>query len=205
MTPSPLEEMAPNPEEMEAAPEEMEAPPEPANLMEEPEYWASSDDGEMLAGFCREKVDGYVEVMKTSSFWRNARKNWRYFHNMYTGFKSSGSKSIESMGRDGQLKQISLNHFRELIGHVVDLVTQNRPDFQTEATRDDHDSLKNAELGDAIVNDYMTEGRLEKRFGSTDGLYILPVGLAHRLNNRHGQKRNNGSAGPDARWRFQVL
>ena len=144
-------------------PENMAAAPTQPNLTEEPEYWASSDDGEMLAGFCRERVDGYQESMKSSSFWRNARRNWRYFHNMYGG-KSAGNKSIESLGRDGQLKQISLNHFRELIGHVVDLVTQNRPDFQTEATRDDHDSLKNAELGDAVVNDYLVEGRLEKRF-----------------------------------------
>jgi len=83
-----------------------------------------------------------------------------------------------SRRRDGQLKQISVNHFRELIGHILNLITQNRPSFQTEATRDDHDSLKNAQLGDAIVNDYLIDKKLEKRFKrAVEHAMVLQMGF----------------------------
>lgn len=132
---------------------------------EEPDYWASNVDGETLSEKCRERLNDFTEVMQTSRYWDNCRRNWRYYHGLYTGAGSGrGSTAVESLGRDGQLKQINLNHFRELIGHVLTLVTQHRPAFETEATKDDHDSLKNAELGDAIVNQYLSEGKLENRF-----------------------------------------
>ena len=132
---------------------------------EEPDYWASNTDPEELAAKCRERLNSFIEVMQTSRFWDNCRRNWRYYHGMYSGKGAGrGATAVESLGRDGQMKQLNLNHFRELIGHVLTLVTQDRPSFQTEATKDDHDSLKNAELGDAIVEQYLSEGKLETRF-----------------------------------------
>ena len=132
--------------------------------MEGPDYWAAGADPEELAERCRERLNDFMEVMQTSRYWDDCKRNWRYYHGLYGGAGSGrGSTAVESLGRDGQLKQMNLNHFRELIGHVLTLVTQHRPAFETEATKDDHDSLKNAELGDAIVNGYLKEGKLENR------------------------------------------
>tara|TARA_B100001245_G_scaffold230525_1_gene210257 strand:+ start:1404 stop:3476 length:2073 start_codon:yes stop_codon:yes gene_type:complete len=130
-----------------------------------PEYWASEKDPDKLAEHARDRVDDFIETMKKARFWSNASRNWNYYHGLFTGKGLSASDAaIEVMGRDGQLRQISLNHFHELIGHMLNLVTQNRPAFETEATRTDHDALKSAELGDAIVNDYLKDKGLEKRF-----------------------------------------
>ena len=129
------------------------------------DYWAAGTDPEELAAQCRIRLNDFIEVMQTSRFWDNCRRNWRYYHGLYSGKGAGrGATAIESLGRDGQMKQLNLNHFRELIGHVLTLVTQDRPSFQTEATKDDHDSLKNAELGDAIVEQYLSDGDLETRF-----------------------------------------
>ena len=137
----------------------------PVVVSDPPEYWAAEADPDKLADHARERVDDFVETMKKARFWSNASRNWNYYHGLFTGKGLSASDAaIEVMGRDGQLRQISLNHFHELIGHMLNLVTQNRPAFETEATRTDHDAIKSAELGDAIVNDYLKDKGLEKRF-----------------------------------------
>ena len=137
----------------------------PVLVGEKVEYWINEQDPDKLADHARDRVDDFIETMKKAKFWSNASRNWNYYHGLFTGKGlSSSDAAIEVMGRDGQLRQISLNHFHELIGHMLNLVTQNRPSFETEATRTDHDAIKNAELGDAIINDYLHDKGLEKRF-----------------------------------------
>ena len=143
----------------------IEKPSAPVLVGEKVEYWITEQEPDKLADHARDRVDDFIEKMKKSRFWSNASRNWNYYHGLFTGKGLSASDAaIEIMGRDGQLRQISLNHFHELIGHMLNLVTQNRPAFETEATRTDHDAMKNAELGDAIVNDYLQDKGLEKRF-----------------------------------------
>ena len=143
----------------------IEKPNSPVLVGEKIEYWITEKDPDKLADHARDRVDDFIEKMKQARFWSNASRNWNYYHGLFTGKGLSASDAaIEVMGRDGQLRQISLNHFHELIGHMLNLVTQNRPAFETEATRTDHDAIKNAELGDAVVNDYLQDKGLEKRF-----------------------------------------
>ena len=139
--------------------------PEPLVVGDKVKYWINEEDPAKLADHARDRVDDFTETMKKARFWNNASRNWNYYHGLFTGKGLSASDAaIEVMGRDGQLRHISLNHFHELIGHMLNLVTQNRPAFETEATRTDHDAIKNAELGDAIINDYLQDKGLEKRF-----------------------------------------
>ena len=134
----------------------IEQPDAPVKIGEKVEYWVTEQEPDKLADHARDRVDDFIEKMKKSRFWANASRNWNYYHGLFTGKGLSASDAaIEVMGRDGQLRQISLNHFHELIGHMLNLVTQNRPAFETEATRTDHDAIKNAELGDAVINDYL--------------------------------------------------
>ena len=142
-----------------------EKPTTPVMVGEKIEYWINEKEPDKLADHARDRVDDFIEKMKKARFWGNASRNWNYYHGLFTGKGLNASDAaIEVMGRDGQLRQISLNHFHELIGHMLNLVTQNRPAFETEATRTDHDAIKNAELGDAIINDYLQDKGLEKRF-----------------------------------------
>ena len=143
----------------------IEQPTAPVLVGERVEYWINEQDPDKLADHARDRVDDFIEKMKKARFWSNASRNWNYYHGLFTGKGLSASDAaIEVLGRDGQLRQISLNHFHELIGHMLNLITQNRPAFETEATRTDHDAIKNAELGDAVVNDYLQDKGLEKRF-----------------------------------------
>ncbi len=141
-------------------------------------YWATEKKGDKLAAHCESKFVDFADRMDTSNYWQNSSRNWDYFNGIFTGGdRGAGSTAIKSIGR-GDMKMIGVNHFRELLMHVDNLVTQNRPAFDTEASRADADSMKNAQLGDAIVEDYLVEGKLDKKLrrAVTHGL-VLQMGF----------------------------
>ena len=93
------------------------------------EYWAAVDDEQKLAASCIDRVKDFRDRMRTSRQWSSARRNWYYYHNIY--FKNQNDysdTSIRVMGRDGQLRAISLNHFRELMSHNLNIAAENKQD-----------------------------------------------------------------------------
>ena len=153
-------------------------------------YWASENDPEKLAQYCINRVEDYQDQMRTSQYWNNALRNWRYFHNLFfDGTWDTESMAIKKLGRDGEQVGYSEGHFRNLVMHIFNLITQDRPSYQVRAKHGDQRSLKQAELGKHITNHYLEDQDLEDVFNKAvlDALVLQNAYVFHPWDPNSGE------------------
>lgn len=130
-------------------------------------YFAAKPPEE-LAGELSKKVESFVNETITSGLKARWLKSWRYYYNRYfadnLGSVSVGATDIKMLGEQGELSAVSLNHYRNLIQHILVLTTSIRPAIDVLATNSDSKSQKQAKLGGQLIDYYMREKELEKYF-----------------------------------------
>ena len=87
---------------------------------------------------------------------------WRSLYNQYyKGYYTRGRP--ESRGEAGELTKVSVNHFRNMCLHVVNMVTAQRPSFDPRAANSDYKSQAQTILAKGILDYYMRNGGLEDK------------------------------------------
>ena len=74
------------------------------------------------------------------------------------------SSKIKEEGRLGYLKKYKANHFRNVIRHILQLATSQRINYAPQATNSDYKSLSQTVLAKGILDHYLVEEKLEKKF-----------------------------------------
>lgn len=125
-------------------------------------YWASSQDEEECIGYLRERIDEFGKELALNKLDRQILQNWRFYHGMFFGDTSNMvSGGIKYLGEQGEYNGLPINHFRNLLQHLLTLTTQNRPSTEAIAVNADLKSLHQARLGTEILDYYFREKRAE--------------------------------------------
>jgi hypothetical protein len=125
-------------------------------------YFAAVTDPRQLAAGMQEKVTQYRN-------WCNDRglvENWRKKLSNYYGISAGGNSShaVTSGGSEGELSMVKVNDLHNLIQNQLVLVTGQRPAGIARAINSDSSSLKNARIGTAVAEHYMTSVGFEQKF-----------------------------------------
>ena len=91
--------------------------------------------------------------------WVKSYNNYFGKHYSFTG-ESFGDASIRRGGKDGEIALVTVNHYRNLIKHIHNLATNQRPSFDVRAINSDLRSLQQAKLANNILEAYLREKRL---------------------------------------------
>jgi hypothetical protein len=128
------------------------------------EYFAILPSSE-LAGEVEKKVESFTQETLVNGLRNRWRKSWRYYYNKYFNDAMStfslSSDDIKLLGDEGELTAMSVNNYRNLIQHLLVMTTSNRPAMEVRASNSDAKSLTQAKLGNALLDYYMREKRLE--------------------------------------------
>ena len=128
-------------------------------------YWATEEDPEVIIDTLGSKIDEYANYIRNNQLWRKVLRNLRYYYNLYYDESTDSiDMEVKSLGDEGELAGLSVNHFRNLIQHILSLATQNRPAWDTRAVNTDLKSLEQARLGNNILEYYMREMDLERKY-----------------------------------------
>lgn len=73
------------------------------------------------------------------------------------------SNKIGAVGSNGKISAYKANHARNVVQHILNLVTANRPTLKSSATNTDAKSQAQTILGDGIVDYYMREKGLDRK------------------------------------------
>ncbi len=118
--------------------------------------------GDRLAG----KVADYYQYLTSSALvdlWR--RSYYSYYGLMedtaLTGFGIFAIGRIRASGQEGEVASIKVNHYRNLLTHLLVLTTNEKQALKTRAINSDSDALASAYLGDGLVDYYFREGNIE--------------------------------------------
>ncbi len=128
------------------------------------EYFASLPPQE-LAGEVQKRREAFSQETVTNGLRKRWRKSWRYYYNKYfndsmSTFSISGD-DIKALGDEGELSAMSVNNYRNLITHLLVMTTSNRPAMEVRAANSDAKSMTQARLGNALLDYYLREKRLE--------------------------------------------
>lgn len=128
-------------------------------------YFAALPIDELLPE-CERKVEDYQDyVLRTGKLtvWRTNWEMWMRAE-MKIGIRFGGDR--------GQYKLIESNIYRSVVSGLVSVIANQRPSFQPEAINDDHKSLSQDLVFDAVSNYYLKVKHMEDAYktGLTYGL-----------------------------------
>lgn len=131
--------------------------------MDKTQYFAALPSEE-LALELTSRVETFSNEIESTLIKAKWQKSYRHYHNMpLFGQRVPGANSdIRAGGSQGELSEISINDYRNLLQHLLVLTTSNRPAFDVRATNSDSKSLSQARLGNKILDYYLREKRLEQ-------------------------------------------
>ena len=104
-----------------------------------------------------EKVTDYYNYVRTSgrlALWRRSYE--AYYRQHYQG----GTTYRD--GEQGELHKVNVNQYRNLVQHVMTLITQQRTAFDCRATNTDYESISQTILGNSLLDYYNREKRMER-------------------------------------------
>lgn len=127
--------------------------------MNEKPYFANLPK-EQIAEALYEKVTNYYEKLESSGKLALYSKVHRYYFALNQGGRHEAI-GIQRAGVQGELSLLKANHYRNLLTHLLVLVTQQRPAFDCRAINTDYKSQIQTILGKNILEYYLREKRLD--------------------------------------------
>lgn len=125
-------------------------------------YWAA-DSSDAVA----HTLDGKFNEWKQEIVNNRMKRKWLKSYYMYFGrhWKEGADlddTEIMRVGDEGELKAITINHYRNLIKHILVLTTNQKPAFDVRAINADHESLQQAKLANNILEAYLKDKKLRR-------------------------------------------
>jgi len=120
------------------------------------EYFANKpfeDIGQELM----KRVDDYYEYLATSGRWRLYTRSYEYYFNG----QQRGAR-IQKTGAQDEYDTIYINHYRNIIQHLVNNTTSQRPSFEPHATNTDYKSQSQTIVASGILEFYNRHLRVER-------------------------------------------
>lgn len=108
------------------------------------------------------KKEMWHEFIKGTGIMQLWAEKMRTYYGM--GTNGSSSQRISYGGSQGELSLMRINDFRNLLTHVLTLITSQRPAGQAKAVNTDSQSLRNAKIGTAVSEYYLSQGGYEQKF-----------------------------------------
>lgn len=138
------------------------------------QYWASVDTKDLGPKLDEKIKDYYSSLIATGRV-----DVWRRSFRMLYGWDPQGSykssRHITFSGEEGENVNASANLIRAFTRAMHTQITGSRPSYQCRSTADDAQATETVQLGNALLDYYWTEARIEDA-ASTMAWYALPAG-----------------------------
>jgi hypothetical protein len=123
------------------------------------QYFASKEPKD-CASVLLNKASTFFNVWRTNEYIDKMNVSWRFYHGAYAD-NMSESHRVNFTGEQGELVQLSVNHYSNLAQHMLNMVTSSRPVMESRAVNTDYKSLAQTYLANGILEYYMREKNLE--------------------------------------------
>jgi len=159
------------------------------------------------------KVEEFYNNLDSLGYFALVAKSHAYYFGSSGSETSTGrvftSGAIRRGGEQGEQYNFKINTYRNILQHLLVMTTGERPQMETQATNTDSESISQADLGNELLEHYMTNQRLEKLFVQSCE-YALAYASGHievtwdtDRGNQYGVKED-GSVVYDGDMRFDL-
>jgi len=129
-------------------------------------YWALETDHSTLLSHLDEKTRNYQDDLKATGLLNVYEKAFRAYYGGRVGNvgRMAGSlfdsSSLSQGGKQGEKTRLKANHFRNLLRHLHQLTTSQKPAMSARASNSDFKSQAQTVLADGILDYYWREKNL---------------------------------------------
>lgn len=123
------------------------------------QYWATLEDHKELLDHLDKKIKAYYDDARATGILNVWERSFRAYYGgrIGTGGAIFDSSKLSPGGKQGQKTRLKANHFRNLIRHLHQLVTQQKPNVQARASNSDYKSQSQTILGNGLIDYYWRE------------------------------------------------
>lgn len=122
-------------------------------------YFALTPNSD-LEGELTKKVKDYFKYVRTNGIYYL----WLRSYNEYLKAITTHRGIVPDTGPSGEYKALYINHYRNILQHLLTLITSQRPSFDARAVNSDHESMSQAILANSLLDYYMREKKLDRDF-----------------------------------------
>lgn len=119
-------------------------------------YFARKPRAEVAAE-CMKKVSAYYDYTREIGRWGLWK---RCYDNYYMGERTGGV--ISKVGEQDELSTMSANHFRNILEHIINQTTNQRPEYEPRAVNTDWDSQAQTYVARGVLDYYNREKHLDR-------------------------------------------
>ena len=137
---------------------------EPSQL----EDYFALKNGRELDAACFDRIDKYhrnIEATGKLSTWKRSYKNY------YLG--GIEHARLQTAGEKNQLVIAQVNHFANILSHILNNVTNQRPNLKARASNSDFKSLAQTKVGNQVLEYYLDKKGLEDYLVATAELSLI--------------------------------
>ena len=130
-------------------------------------YWAS-EPFEMLGGVLGDKINKYYQHIQLTgriTTWQNV--NYHYHHTYYNG------ADLRQAGDNGEFELLTINHFKNILHHMINMVSGEDISYSPRTTNTDSKSQKQALLSQNILEYYISERKVDRKLRIVDKYALL--------------------------------
>lgn len=129
------------------------------------QYWASSSDTEEILDALDEKIKNYYDDLRATGLLTMYERAYRsYYGGRVTQFGLGESifetSKLSRGGKQGEKTRLKANHSRNLLKHLHQLTTAQKPDVQGRAANSDSKSQSQTILASGLLDYYWREKNL---------------------------------------------
>lgn len=123
------------------------------------QYFAAKEPKE-VTNILLGRAKSFYSVLQSNFYLEKIRKCWEFYHGLFnSGF--SESHKVQFTGEQGEIVLLSVNHFRNIARHIIELITSSRPAMEARAVNTDYKSMSQSIVANGILEYYMREKHLE--------------------------------------------
>lgn len=131
------------------------------------EYFANLPADE-IGQKLNEKVENYYNMLEKYGQLRIWRKSYRTYNN---SIRLGGQ--LNKVGEQDEFTTMNVNHFRNLLQHMLVMTLSQRPAFEARASNNDYKSQSQTILAQGLLDYYMREKRLERNLKQATEFALL--------------------------------
>jgi hypothetical protein len=124
--------------------------------------YAFLQSGNELAQTLLDKINNFKDFTLRTGIRTNWMRNKRFYENNFWGIRTQSFADIGDAGEQGELKNAAFNHFRNVLRHSINQITQAVPSFSCTAVNTDVASRRSAKIGKNVIDYYFKVKKLNK-------------------------------------------
>lgn len=127
--------------------------------MKSTKYFASQDSKDLGTAIFK-KVDDWNNMLITTGMFDKVQRSWAMYHGIHFGDRQAHTTNFA--GEQGELVELTVNHYRNIGEHLINMTVAVRPAMEARAVNSDYKSLTQTVLANGLLDYYMREKGLEE-------------------------------------------